>query len=74
MQPGGVELNARAGQGRTAALSGQHELVGHRRQVDLAGLLVQVVGGGEILRAEEVADVGRLAVRMALPRGRRWLR
>jgi len=45
-----------------------------RGQVDLAGLLVQVVGDREILGAEVVADVGRLAVRMPLPGGQRRLR
>ena len=74
MQPGRIQLDARAGEGRTAALLGQHDLVRHRRQVDLVGLLVQVVGRGQILLAEEVADVGRLAVRMTLLRGLGGLR
>ena len=74
MQPGRIQLDARAGGGRTAALLGQHDLVRHRRQVDLVGLLMQVVGRGQILLAEEVADVGRLAVRMTLLRGLRGLR
>ena len=48
---------------------GEHDLVGHRREVDLVGLLVQVVLLGQVLRVEEVADVDGLAVGVALLRG-----
>ena len=47
----------------------QHDLVGHRGQVDLVGLLVEVVLLGEVLGVEVVADVDRLAVAVALLRG-----
>jgi hypothetical protein len=74
VQPGGVELQARTGRALATALLCQHYLVRHGRQVDLVRFLVQVPGRGEILRAEEVADVRRLAVRMALPRALRRVR
>ena len=45
---------------------GEHDLLGHRGQVDLVGLLVEVVLLGEVLGVEVVADVDRLAVAVPL--------
>jgi hypothetical protein len=47
----------------------EDDLLGHRGQVDLVGLLVQVVLLSELLGVEVVADVDGLAVRVALLRG-----
>ena len=71
VQPRRIQLDARAGGGRTTALLGQHDLVRHRRQVDLVGLLMQVVGRRQILLAEEVTDVRRLTVRRFSPPDRK---
>ena len=69
VQPVGLQLHGRAGVARAArAVLGQHDLVGYRRQVDLVRLLVQVVLLGEVFVAEEVPDVGRLAVAVSLLR------
>ena len=47
----------------------EDDLLGHRGQVDLVGLLVEVVLLGEVLGVEVVADVDRLAVAVPLLRG-----
>ena len=69
VQPVGLDLHPVALALDALVVLGEHDLVGHRGQVDLVGLLVQVVLLGEVLGVEEVADVDGLAVRVALLRG-----
>ncbi len=74
MQPVGLQLHRRPRIARTVGTAGrQHDLIRHRRQVDLVRFLMQVVPLGEILRAEVVPDVGRLAMAVPLLRELRWL-
>ena len=64
-QPLGAELHAIGLVVAGAAVLGERDLVGQRGQVDLVGLLVQVVALGQVLLLEVVSDAGRLAVLMA---------
>ena len=68
-EPVGLDLDPVALALDALVVLGEHDLVGHRRQVDLVGLLVQVVLLGEVLGVEVVADVDRLAVAVPLLRG-----
>ena len=69
VQPVGFQLHGRPRVPRgVGALLGQHDLVRHRRQVDPVRLLVQVVLLGEVLLAEEIPYVRRLAVAVPLLR------
>jgi hypothetical protein len=66
VQSGDRQLDAGGLAEHRALVGGEHDLVGHRRQVDLVGLLVQVVLLGQVLRVEELPDVGGFAVGMPL--------
>ena len=59
VQPVGLDLHAVALAHEALVVLGEHDLVGHRREVDLVGLLVEVVLLGEVLGLEEVAGCRR---------------
>jgi hypothetical protein len=67
-EPVGLDLDPVAVALDALVVLREDDLLGHRGQVDLVGLLVEVVLLGEVLGVEVVADVHRLAVAVPLLR------
>ena len=66
VHPAGRDLHPGGLPGTGLGVVGQHDLVGQRSDVDLVGLLVQVVLLGHVLGLEELLDVVGLAVGVAV--------